>query len=245
MLRGWRLATCLLLLAAAVHAVAGPAQAEHTSDHRYFFVGSVTTTAGESVCGLEVRAYMEEMAGSPDMDRSAPTDWNGRYAVQLHMHSGYTEEAQPSDSGKTVIVTIDSVGVNESVIVTPNDLNPQGWGQLTVDLEVPDTVKSTSLCLKDVAIYSGVGVGGTAAAVGGIWYVRKPRGGTSRGRRDLMRIPGVTRAKARELEGAGVRSAEDLAEANPSEIASKSNLTAKQARSLVKRAQEQVAGKKG
>ncbi|HKZ63497.1 MAG TPA: helix-hairpin-helix domain-containing protein [Thermoplasmata archaeon] len=226
----------LLALSVVTPAAVGPAVAEHTSHHRYFFVGTVRTESGLPVCGVVVRAFVADFEGSPDRDRSASTDWSGAYTVQLHMHSGEEAEAQPSDKDKQVVLTV--AGTSQTVTVVRNQLNPNGWGQLTIDFTVNDTVESLGLCLRDVAIYAAVVVGGVALAVVGVLVLRRRGRGVRHVRADIMKLPGATRSKARELEGAGIRSLDDLSRADPGELAASTNLTEKQARVLVKRAQD-------
>src|SRR3990172_3130605 len=226
----------MLILAMAALATVGPAAAEHTPHHRYFFVGTVRTESGDLVCGVTVRAYEVNSSGSSDRDRSAATDLSGGYSVQLHMHSGGEPEAQPSEVGAQVVVTVE--GVSKGVTVVQNQGNPDGWGQLTVDLIVPDSVRNRGLCLKDVLVYTGLAAIGVVLVVVVVLYLGRTRRRGMRVRAEILNLPGVTRAKARELQGAGIRTLVDLSDADPDTLARATDLTAKQARLLVKRAQD-------
>ena len=219
-------------------ATAAPTKAEHTPDHRYIIVGTVTNDAGDTLCGIEVRAAVIGAPVASDQNRTATTDLFGRYRIQLHIHNGMGD-AQPSEIGKGIRVTIDSLGLAQLTSATPNSGDSQGWGAKTIDFTAAGGVKSPGLCTREVALIASGGVGAVAVAFLTWRYVPRPHR-SGRVHRELKAVPGVTRARARELKGAGVQSVKELAEVDPEELASSTNLTPKQARLLVKRAKESL-----
>lgn len=235
------LVLALALAMALLHTPA--ARAEHLPDHRYFIVGTVTDEAGDPVCGVTVRAADIDKPAA-DNNRTAVTDGSGAYSIQLHMHDSFDIEAnQPRPThnvGDQILVTT----VNDSAVVRAdkNTRNPNGWGQQTVPL---NAVGVRGQCPEpiDLAI-TAIGIAGVAAAIIVIiWLVRRPRRLGRGSRAGLRQISSVGRARARELEGFGIRGVEDLAAASPDKLSAGTTLTPKQARLLVKRANEAL-GKK-
>lgn len=223
----------LLLLLALVALLPTLAGAEHDLDHRYFIVGTVTGASGEPLCGVTVRAVDVSVPSNQDTNRTGTTDGSGRYRIQLHLHSSETG-VEESNEGDTLLVTVEGTSAVRTTTAVVNGINPDGWGQQSVDLS---TTEARSRCLgaAEVAMYGAIaalGVGGAAAVV---LYLRRPRGG--RGYRDLLSVPGVTRARARELDAAGIRDAKALAKADPEALSKATSLTPSQARFLVRRAQ--------
>lgn len=210
--------------------------AEHDPDHRYFITGTVTNDAGDAVCGATVRSA-DITTPNLDANRSATTDWTGQYTIQLHMH-GPGVSGESSDEGHQILVTVEETGDSRIVPAEVNTANPEGWGQQTVSFVVSSGAASPGLCVRDVALLGGA----ILAVIIGLlvaWSVfRRPR--ARGGSRSLTKVPGVGRARARDLEAAGIRTAEQLAAADPDEIAEQTELTPKQARLLVKRANEYV-----
>lgn len=230
--RGRPFLVLLALLALAAFALAwAPARAEHEPGHRYFVVGTVTNDLGEPLCGYVVRAADTDLP-SADSNRTATTDGAGYYHIQLHMHS-HTVEPTNNNEGDAILVTVEGTGVSATRLADPNAANADGWGQQTVDLTVPD---GKGRC-PNLALYGGVAIAVVLPVVGAVWFYRRPRR-AARGSRDLVKVSGVTRQRARELGKAGVRSVKDLAVADPEELSKATNLSPKQARLFVKRAQE-------
>lgn len=227
----------LVLLVALVAATpAVPVAAEHEPDHRYFVEGVVRSEAGSSLCGIVVRAA-DITAPAPDKNRTATTDGSGRYAIQLHLHSGALA-GESSDEGHTIRVWLEATGDHRDVAATPNGENPEGWGQQTVDL-VASAGTSSGPCTSDLAMWGGVAVVLVVLAVLGVRALRRPRAGRG-ATRSLTKVPGVGPTRARDLQEAGIRTAEDLAAADPDELAASTKMTRKQARALVRRAREYV-----
>ncbi|MBI4416826.1 MAG: hypothetical protein HY557_07580 [Euryarchaeota archaeon] len=216
-----------------------PAAGEHTPDHRYYVTGTVTNDLGQPVCGLTVRATDTNTPGVDGTSRTATTDGQGRFLIQLHLHSDEIAGEQ-SNVGDTLVVAVEGTDVTTTVSAGKNTNNPAGWGQQTVELVVPSSVKEQCLGLEEIALYGGGAAGVLAVAFFGVRFVRSPRRGGRGARRGLMEIPGVGRARARELETYGIRSVEDLAEADPEDLAEETSLTPKQARLLVTRANESL-----
>lgn len=235
---GALLALVLALTALLFGAMAVPSAAEHTPEHRYFVTGTVTDTSGNPVCGVAVSATDATVPGSEV--RTDTTDGSGRYSIQLHMHSLQAvadQEAATDNEGDTIRVSAE--GVSRDVLAVRNGNNPVGWGQQTVpDLTVsgvPDRCGWGGLVLP-LGIVAAVFLSLLAV----VWLRRRPRklgGGPSKA---LMGVPGVTRARARELGSFGIRSVKELAETDPKDLSKNTNLTPKEARLLVKRAQEFV-----
>jgi len=232
----------LMLYALALLVALAPlAGAEHDADHRYYVVGTVTDGSGEPLCGVTVRASDVSVGSTLDTNRTATTDGSGRYRIQLHLH-GPEVAAEDANAGDTLIVTVEGTSASRTAIALENAANPEGWGQQTVDLSAPD---GRTACLRaaDIAVFGGIGALAAGGVVAALLFLRRPRGG-GRTHRELLSVPGVTRARARELEGAGVRSVKDLSEADPDALSRSTSITPKQARLLVKRAEE-FLGPKG
>jgi len=221
----------VLALAALFLPLAG---AEHEPDHRYFLVGTVTGASGEPLCGVTVRAADVDVASNADTNRTGTTDGSGRYHIQLHLHSPEVA-GENANVGDAILVTVEGTSASRTTVALENAANPDGWGQQTVDLSAPEG-RTQCLGATEIALYGGVGALGVGGVVAGFLFLRRPRGG-GRGYRELLSVPGVTRARARELDAAGVRDAKGLSEADPEALSKSTSLTPKQARLLVKRAQ--------
>jgi len=237
------LALALFVLAGALLAAvsAAPAvRAEHEPDHRYYLVGTVTDELGQPLCGLTVRVSDIDAPSSLDTNRTGVTDGAGRYIVQLHLHSAVVEPVN-NNVGDTILVVVEGTDAAETTTADPNAVNPEGWGQKTVDLSV---LGGKSTC-PNLLLWIGAGVGVTLGVIAAVWYVRRPRRGGRGGRvsREVLALPGVTRTRVRELEKSGIRTLDELANSDPNDLAAKTNLSAKQARLLVKRAKEGVRSK--
>ena len=235
----------IVLLALAI-VLSSPAGGEHTPRHRYFVTGTVTNTSGEPMCGIVVRAA--DVTPPPNEDgsdnRTATTDGQGRYTIQLHMHDGTLGEdgrPLPNEVGHTIRVSIDSAAISKDVAANVNPDNPVGWGQQPADFELSTTSRGSC---PDLVVWAGLGAGVAGAVVVAVWFVRKPRRVGRGSRAQLRQVTGVGRARARELESMGIKSVTDLAEADPRDLSRDSTLTPKQARLLVKRASEVTKGEK-
>jgi len=233
------LATAGYVIAALLlAALAAPAAwATHEPDHRYYIVGTVTGSSGEPLCGVRVRVTDVDMPSTTDTDKVVTTDGSGRYDVFLHLHS---PEVEPENHnvGDTIQVRVEGTQASGTAIVEQNTANAEGWGEKTVDLNVADGA-SNCFGAKDLVVYGAIGAGAVLSILVVARVLRRPRRG-GRAHRDLRAVPGVTRVRARELEAAGIRGAKDLAGADPAAISKGTNLTPKQARLLVKRAQESL-----
>lgn len=225
----------VLFVLALLAALAPLAGAEHEADHRYFVVGTVTDASGEPLCGLTVRASDVSVASNADTNRTGSTDGAGRYRVQLHLHSAEVG-GESANVGDTLLVTVEGTSASRTTTAAANAGDPEGWGAQTVDFAVPDG-RTKCLTTKDLAVYGGIGALVAGGLVAAFWFARRPRGG-GRSHRELLAVPGVTRRRAQELEGAGIRTAKDLSEADPDTLSKSTSLTPKQARLLVKRAGE-------
>lgn len=238
------LAPLVLVLALAVGVVLSPAaRAEHLPDHRYFIVGTVTNEIGDLLCGVTVRAADIDKP-TTENNRTAVTDASGYYHIQLHMHASFDVEANAPRSTHNELDHIRVSTVNASRVVTAdkNTKNPNGWGQQTVDLPAQGVrgVCSPPLDLTKV----GIGIAGVSGGVVGVvWIVRRPRRLDRGSRAGLRQLPGVGRSRARELEGFGIRRVEDLATTSADKLAAGTTLTPKQARLLVRRANEALGRK--
>ncbi len=237
------LGALMLVLALMAVFLASSARAEHLPDHRYFLVGTVTNELGEPLCGVTVRAA-DITKPSPDNNRTAVTDASGAYRIQLHMHDSFDIEANAPRSahnvGDTILVTIDGTTVSEIRTAVKNTRNPNGWGEQTVDLPA-EGLRGSCPPPPDYAKI-GIGVGGAAAAaIAIVWLVRRPSRLGRGSRAGLRELPGVGRARARELEGFGIRGVDDLAATSPEKLSAGTTLTPKQARLMVKRAKESLS----
>ena len=127
-----RFAGLFLLGSLAALALAPLTAGEHTPDHRYFVVGTVTDDQGQPLCGVGLHAF----AADGELLKEATTDDRGAYSMQLHRHNGQGD-AQPSQIGQRVTVHLDLVEANisKTFTLTPNSENPEGWGQATVNFD--------------------------------------------------------------------------------------------------------------
>jgi hypothetical protein len=220
-------------------------RAEHQTDHRYFVTGTITNEFGETLCGVTVRAADIDKP-SPDNNRTVTTDGSGSYIIQLHMHDSFDiENNQPRPAHNVndqILVTVEGSSASSVVRGVKNSGNAEGWGQQKVDL-LADGVQTKCLTIVQIGLI-GAGIAGAVAAVyAAVWAFGKS-GHLGRGSRaGLSEVPGVTRVRARELEGFGIRSVEDLAAAKPEDLSAGTTLTPKQARLLVKRANDALGGK--
>ena len=239
-------AILVLVIVLATGVLLGPmVRAEHAPDHRYFIVGTITDEFGEPLCGVTVRAADIDQP-SPDNNRTAVTDGSGGYQIQLHMHGDFdTENNQPRSAhnvGDRIQVTVEGSGASAVVTASKNSGEPDGWGLQRVNLAA-DGLQGKCIGLVQVALI-GLGIVAVVGAIlGAVWFLRRA-GRLGRGSRaGLWEIPGVGRARARELEGFGIRSVEALAAADPPALSAATTLTPKQARLLVKRANEALGAK--
>jgi hypothetical protein len=240
-MRGSRAFVLFALALSAVVLVASPARAEHLPDHRYFIEGTVSDELGRPVCGVTVRAADVDRP-SPESNRTASTDGAGHYQIQLHLHGAFDLEANAPRTSHNVddriLVTIEGTGFSSLVTAQNNSANRDGWGQRTVDFSTQG-LADNCLGLEEIAPVA-LGILFVVALLVAVLFLRRGRRRVGRGAgAALMRIPGVGRARVKELASAGIRSVEDLAAANPDTLSSKTTLTPKQARLLVKRAKEQ------
>lgn len=246
MVRRIRLLLATVLGIAILLAAPPPAAAEHTPHHRYFITGTITDNLGQPLCGILVRAadVTDSMPDGSD-NRTATTDGSGVYTIQLHMHDGDTTDgATPSEQGHTIHVEIAGTSVMRMVLATANAGNPSGWGQQSgVDLTAPAGTRD-QCGLGPVLIVAGVGGGVAFMVLAVVWVRRRPRGVGKGSQKALLAVPGITRVRAREIGSFGIRSVKELAEADPAELSSKTNMSAKEARLVVKRAKEFV-GQRG
>ncbi len=236
------------LLAFALAVASGPsATAEHTLHHRYFITGTVTDELGRPLCGVTVRAAdLTSPNGDGSDNRTATTDGSGVYTIQLHMHDGdVADGAVPSEVNAHIHVSIDGTSVSQAVFATQNGGRPdEGWGLQRVDLTAPSGVQDR--CgLGALLVPLGIVLAVVLAVIAVVWIRRRPRSRGGGSMKALLAVPGVTRARARELGSFGIRSVKDLAEADPEELSKKTNLTAKESRLLVKRAQDYVGRREG
>jgi hypothetical protein len=232
----------VLVFALAAVLLSSSVRAEHNTDHRYFIAGTVTNELGEPLCGVTVRAA-DITKPTSDNNRTAVTDASGAYRIQLHMHDSFDIEANAPRSahnvGDTILVTVDGTTVSATRTAEKNTRNPEGWGEKTVDLPA-EGIRGTCPPPPDYAKI-GIGVvGAAAAAIAIVWFVRRPSRLGRGSRAGLRELPGVGRARARELEGFGIRGVEDLAATSPESLSAGTTLTPKQARLMVKRAKESL-----
>lgn len=238
------LAPLVLAFALAVGFVLSPAaRAEHLPDHRYFIVGTVTNENGDPLCGVTVRAADIDKP-TAENNRTAVTDASGAYKIQLHMHDSFDVEANQPRSVHNVLdrILVSTVNVSRVITASKNTANPSGWGQQTIDLLATGVrgVCSPPLDLAKV----GIGIAGVSGGiVGVVWLVRRPRRLDRGSRAGLRELPGVGRARARELEGFGIRRIEDLAGTSADKLSAGTTLTPKQARLLVRRANDALGRK--
>ena len=238
-MRATRACLVLIALVAVSVLVAAPGRAEHVKDHRYFIVGKITNEFGEALCGVTVRAA-DVTKPTAENNRTAKTDGSGNFAIQLHMHDSFDIEnnvARPVHNvGDEILVIVEGTRASRSVNAVQNSINPLGWGQQNGDLQA-EGLQSQCLSGGQIALAAGGIVGAFVAVYGVAWLLRTGRFG--RGTRSgLSELPGMSRVQSRELEGFGIRSVKDLAAAKPEELAAGTTLTPKQARLLVKRANE-------
>lgn len=182
---------------------------------------------GTAACGVTVQAE----------DRQAVTDSRGWYRVQLHLHDG-TVSPTENDVGKNLLVSVAGTGITKSTTATPSQAD-DGWGESRVDFEVPSSVSGECT---DPLLQAGLYIGVPVAVVLGtsITYVKflRPRLQRRPSSPSLSSLPGIGRARERELRKMGVETLQDLADAQPSVIARNSSISQREAKRIVKRARE-------
>lgn len=224
----------ILLLAAA--ALLAPAQGTHEQDHRYYVSGQLTHPDGSPACGLAVEA-------GPDADgllHRAVTDHTGSYRALLHFHN--LPEEGVVDVGATFQVRVVETAAAKQATVVAGP-SGDGWGESRVDFVVPAGMGDA--CPAPL-VQTGLYVGVPVALLGGLgvayvkvlrpWWRRRPRAPR------LSSIPGIGSGRLRELRGLGVGNVEDLAAADPDELSQATSMSRREARRLVKRAQERLHG---
>lgn len=220
--------------------------AEHLPDHRYSIVGTVTNELGEPVCGVTVRAADIDQP-FVEANRTAVTDASGAFQIQLHLHDSYDQEFDrprtTHNVGDKIRVSIEGGGPSTIVLAEQGGGDSSRvWGQQNVDL-FADGLRGTCISPVQLAVIGFGILGAFLAVVFAVRILRRP-GILGRGARaDLLEIPGLGRARARELQGVGIRSVEQLAATSPQELAAGTTLTPKQANLLVKRANEALSEK--
>ncbi|MFQ5552117.1 MAG: helix-hairpin-helix domain-containing protein [Thermoplasmata archaeon] len=207
----------------------------HDPDHSYYVSGRLTHENGSPACGVAIRA-------GPDRDGNSPsgfTDHEGRYRIELHFHG--PNAPPPNDEGATFQVQVPGTGVTRSSTVTAGPAD-DAWGESRVDLVVPagtggECVAPTNP-LALAALYVGIP---TAALVGfSIAYVKVVRPWWNRRATTstLASIPGIGKGRLPELRAMGIRTPEELARAQPAEVARETSIGKKEARRLIRRARE-------
>lgn len=144
------------------------ARGEHLPDHRYFIQGQVTGEGGIPLCGVMVRAS-DVTQPSPDSDRTAETDGNGLYLISLHMHDAFDLElGSPRvvhNVGDSIIVTLEVTGLTHEVVAENNSVNPDGWGQQTVDFLLIHGLRGECAALRGPTTFpTSIGALGAVAA---------------------------------------------------------------------------------
>ena len=244
-MRAIRASLVLIIVMATAVLLSPGVRSEHQEDHRYFIVGTITDEFGEPLCGATVRAADIDKP-SPDNNRTAVTDGSGGYRIQLHMHDDFDLEAnvarQVHNVGDRILVTVEGSPPSAVITAQKNAGDPEGWGLKTVNL-VAEGLQGRCISFVQLALI-GLGVVAAVVAVFGAVLLLRRTDRLGRGSRaGLKELPGVGRARARELEGFGIRSVEDLAAASPEKLSASTTLTPKQARLLVKRANDALGGK--
>lgn len=218
-------AIMFILLSAALPYVL----AEHEPSHRYFISGYLTQEDGSPACGVAVEAS----------GRRATSDYRGWYRIQLHMHDA-TVDPVSNDVGTYIEVRIVDTSIVKTTTAVPSDIE-DGWGESRVDFVVPAGLSRECVNpLVQAGIYAGVPL----AAVAGLsiaylkvlrpWWTQRSIGPS------LSSITGIGRARLQELNRMGIRTLEDLAQADPAEIARQTSIGKKEAKRLVRRAREKL-----
>lgn len=235
-----RRALLAVLLLLVVLAALLPAAAEHEPSHRYFVSGRVTLEEGGPACGVTIQAAK---LGSADI-RSGATDASGRYRIQLHLHSPEVA-GETSDEGATLQVRVVGTNLVQTTTAVSGPAT-DGWGERQVDFRVPSSVAGE--CISPLAL-AGLYVGVPAGVLAGLslayvkvlrpWWVRRSIAPT------LTSLTGIGRARQEELKALGIESLEDLAAAQPSQIANGTSIGKKEARRLIRRAREALQEPEG
>ncbi len=214
----------ILLLLGGLPAVYG----EHEPSHRYFVSGFVVYDGGMPACGVTVQAE----------DRQATTDSRGWYRIQLHLHDG-TVSAE-NDVGRNLVVSIAGTGISKSTTATPSQAD-NGWGESRVDFEVPSSISGE--CTNPL-LQAGLYIGVPLAVVLGasVTYIKllRPRLQRRPISPPLSSVPGIGKGRERDLRKMGITTVQDLANAQPSEIARESSIGLREAKRIIKRAREKL-----
>ncbi len=218
----WVLGALVPLLLLAVP----PATAEHEADHRFQVHGRVLHPDGSGVCNAPVVAYVAEYPAGTDKNRSTRADGGGAYSIQLHVHS--------DEVGLPVTVYVPGAGVSAMTSMDFDPLDTETLRRKQVDLVVAaDFTPECPNLLLDIGLWVGIPL-----LIGGVAFValrampRRAKGAP------LRNLPGLGSATEAELRGLGIRTVEELAEADPKHLADESELSYRQAKKLVRKAQE-------
>ncbi|MFQ5838242.1 MAG: helix-hairpin-helix domain-containing protein, partial [Thermoplasmata archaeon] len=216
----------LLFLTTNLQTVLG----EHTPSHRYFVSGYVSQEDGSPACGVVIQAN----------ERTSATDYRGWYRIQLHMHDE-TVSGSDNDVGETIEVRVVGTAITKTTTAIHSQID-DGWGESRVDFEIPTGLSEACINpLVQAALYVGI----PAVAVVGLSLVYfklvRPRWLLRSVAPSLSSLPGIGRGRLRELGRMGIENLEDLAGADPSEIARQTSIGKKEAKRLVRRAREKLA----
>ncbi len=202
--------------------------AEHTVDHRYWLEGHVEDTDGNPVQGIRVSG-IHVKSGEKN---SAVTNGDGYYKFMLHIHN--------TDLGD--IIEVDTAGQKEDVTITFDPNNNVDDRVSTVDFTIPSEIAAQ---LSEQNSLDILGVLGNAFLfiglpimifVLGYFLISREKDP----RRPISRILGIGRSKEAELKKIGIKYVEELAEADASHLSENTSLSLKEAKNLIKRANEET-----
>ncbi len=204
-------------------------EAEHEPSHRYIVTGNVVLEDGSPACGVAIQAA----------DRTATTDLGGRYRIQLHLH----DSTVPGENDEGLLITVRVVGSTLAKTTTalpgPSD---DGWGESEVDFAVPAELAKECVA---PALLAGLYIGIPAAVVAGaaLTYFRlvRPWWQSRPATPPLLSLSGIGKGRVREFHNVGIRTVDDLARAEPEDIAQRTSVGRKEAKRLVKRARDALS----
>ncbi len=203
--------------------------AEHEPSHRYFVSGIVLQEDGSPACGVMLEV----------LDRSGTTDHRGRYRIQLHLHDA-TVSPTENDVGAVLVVRVAGTNIVKTTTATPGPAD-DGWGESRVDFTVSTALgKACTNPVLLVGLYVGIPLVVATGGAFAYFKVIRPKWNGRTGPPSLSSLPGIGRGRMQEFRRIGIRTLEDLADADPSTINRGTSVSRKEAKRLIRRAQEML-----
>ncbi|MFQ5907343.1 MAG: helix-hairpin-helix domain-containing protein [Thermoplasmata archaeon] len=202
--------------------LASLAAATHLPDHRYHVHGSVVDDLG--MPAMFVRVEVQDLTDPTVPVAVGSTGFGGGYDVLLHLHN--------HNVGDQVRVTLAG---QSTVINALFDSNERTMERFSPSL--PFTIPAGANIVPYLLI-------ALAIAVPVVLVIRRYapplRGPRSRAKPGIDSIPGIGKAREKELRAVGINNLERLADAEATDIADRTSFSLKEAKRVVRRARALV-----